>query len=295
METFIISISGPTASGKTTVSRLLHHIFDGLTFTPRTSTTKIPISISTTILHQDDFFFPEAKIPVKRVPKEGIPGEYVEQADWDCPEAIDFEKLKYCLKKFRDEEFTGPDGHARTLEELGIKAIEATNSMGPEKVSQKELEEIREVMLDKLENLPGMGNGPQRIHILILEGFLVYFNETPHTKEPSTLLSLLDARLLLHTTLTHAASRRKIRMTYITAEDFFEDPPGYMENVVWPNYVKYHRHLFVDEDVEKGELSDWAKTVAGIKRQEREGMEVREVVEWGARVIVEALGQRRSG
>ncbi|RPB28075.1 P-loop containing nucleoside triphosphate hydrolase protein [Terfezia boudieri ATCC MYA-4762] len=295
MPTYVISISGPTASGKTTLSRLLLRIFDGLTFTPRTRTTSTPISISTTILHQDDFYFPETEIPIKCVPKEDTPGEYEEQRDWDCPEAIDFGKLKCCLKKFRDEGCAGPEDHARILDELGIKAIEAENSVGPERVSQGEVNEIRGRILDELENSTELGNSARRVHILILEGFLLYFNETPHTKELSPLLSLLDARLLLHTTLTHAVSRRKNRMTYVTVEGFFEDPPGYIENVVWPNYVNYHRHLFVDGDVEKGELSDWAQTVAGIKRQEREGMEMRELVEWGAKVIVQALGQAQSG
>ncbi|KAF8420057.1 hypothetical protein EV426DRAFT_566872 [Tirmania nivea] len=294
MSTYIISISGPTASGKTTLSRLLLRIFDGLKFTPRISTTGILVSISTTILHQDDFYFPETQIPIKRVPKEDAPGEYEEQRDWDCPEAIDFDKLKCCLKKFRDEGCTGPEDHARILEEFGIKAIEAANSVGPERVSQGKVDEIREWVLVGLENLTRAGNGAQRIHILILEGFLLYCNETPHNKELPPLISLIDTRLLLHTTLTQAVSRRKIRMSYVTVEGFFEDPPGYIENVVWPNYVKYHRHLFVDEDVEKGELSDWAGTVAGIKRQEREGMEMREVVEWGAKVIVQALSQRQS-
>ena len=189
----------------------------------------------------------------------------------------------------------GPEDHARILGELGIKAIEAANSVGPERVSYGEVNEIREWVLGELENLTEIGNGVQRIHILILEGFLLYFNETPHTTELPPLLSLLDARLLLHTTLTHAVSRRKIRMTYVTVEGFFEDPPGYIENVVWPNYVKYHRHLFVNGDVEKGELSDWARTMAGVKRQDGEEMGMKEVVEWGSRVVVQVLGQGQSG
>ena len=271
-ETYIVSISGPTTSGKTTLARLLLRIFDGLIFTPRTRTTGIPISISSTILHQDDFYFPNT---------EG-------QTDWDCPEAIDFDKLKRCVKKFRDEGCTGPDDHARILGELGVEFIEGVNPVGPERVSQGEVDEIRRGVLDELENSTRIGNGAQRIHIVILEGFLLYFNETPHSKELSPLLSLLDARLFLHTTLAQAVSRREIRMTYV-------DPPGYTENVAWPSYVKYHRHLFVDEDVEKGELTEWAQTVAGIKKQEREGMEMKEVVEWGTRVIVQALGQRQSG
>ena len=50
-------------------------------------------------------------------------------------------------------------------------------------------------------------------------------------------------------------SRREARSGYVTLEGFWEDPPGYVENIVWPNYVKDHAFLFVDGDVE-GELDD---------------------------------------
>lgn len=33
-------------------------------------------------------------------------------------------------------------------------------------------------------------------------------------------------------------------------EGFWEDPPGYVDNVVWPNYVKDHAFLFENGEVE---------------------------------------------
>lgn len=36
----------------------------------------------------------------------------------------------------------------------------------------------------------------------------------------------------------------------MTIEGFWEDPPGYVDKVVWPNYVKDHAFLFVNGDVE---------------------------------------------
>lgn len=36
----------------------------------------------------------------------------------------------------------------------------------------------------------------------------------------------------------------------MTLEGFWEDPPGYVDNIVWPNYVEDHKWMFEDEDVE---------------------------------------------
>lgn len=46
-----------------------------------------------------------------------------------------------------------------------------------------------------------------------------------------------------------AKHRRENRTGYVTIEGFWEDPPGYVDNVVWPNYVKDHAFLFENGDV----------------------------------------------
>jgi nicotinamide/nicotinate riboside kinase len=35
----------------------------------------------------------------------------------------------------------------------------------------------------------------------------------------------------------------------------WRDPPNYWEQIVYPAYVKAHKHLFKDENVEKGVLN----------------------------------------
>lgn len=49
--------------------------------------------------------------------------------------------------------------------------------------------------------------------------------------------------------------RRSARSGYVTLEGFWEDPPGYVDKVVWPNYAKDHAYLFQDGDVE-GHVKD---------------------------------------
>lgn len=45
----------------------------------------------------------------------------------------------------------------------------------------------------------------------------------------------------------------------MTAETFWEDPPGYFDDIVWPAYIKAHKHLFRNDNVEAGDLSERAK------------------------------------
>lgn len=48
------------------------------------------------------------------------------------------------------------------------------------------------------------------------------------------------------------------------AGDVWQDPPHYFDNIVYPAYVDAHKHLFENQDVEKGELaSDWYHRVMG--------------------------------
>ena len=37
----------------------------------------------------------------------------------------------------------------------------------------------------------------------------------------------------------------------MTLEGFCEDPPGYVDKIVWPNYVNDHKFLFEEQDVHR--------------------------------------------
>lgn len=303
--TFIISISGPTSSGKTTLARLLHQIFHNLTIHthPSHSPQTPSLTITCTILHQDDFYLPESQVPLYPVrdlaKSEDDPDAYLPQADWDCPEAIDFRALKRVLLRFRSRECDADKSHARILKDEGVDAKEQTNSVGPE------LERVRGLVVERCREMvrgvlaARLRNEVPRIHLLFIEGFLLYHPEPepePANTTPDslpTLTSLFDLKILLHTTLALALERRKKRQDYVTLEGWFEDPPGYLENVVWPHYLQYHQHLFVDGDVERGELKE--DFVEGgqraIRKQPEDGMGMDQVVEWGCGVILDMLGQ----
>ena len=87
--------------------------------------------------------------------------------------------------------------------------------------------------------------------ICIIDGFLLY-SESMHS-----IRELFDVKLFLRTDYATAKSRRENRTGYVTLEGFWEDPPGYVEKVVWPNYVGDHAFLFEGGNVEgdfKGEV-----------------------------------------
>lgn len=69
----LIGIHGCSCSGKTTLARGLAAELDGI------------------IVHQDDFYKPDACIPVMN----GL-------QDWDCPEAFDLDRMKATILSLRD-------------------------------------------------------------------------------------------------------------------------------------------------------------------------------------------------
>ncbi|KAK4157496.1 nicotinamide riboside kinase, partial [Chaetomidium leptoderma] len=86
--------------------------------------------------------------------------------------------------------------------------------------------------------------------ICLLDGFLLFSpppnpsltTTTPTTATPfARVTSLLDIKLFLQVSRAKAVQRREARDGYVTMEGFWKDPPGYVEKVVWPNYVEAHR------------------------------------------------------
>lgn len=103
---FILGLSGPTSSGKTTLARLLRTVFRPSCF----------------ILHQDDFFRPEEELPIV----DGL-------ADWDCADAIDFPAMMRALRHVH--------AHGTLPDDLDSK--EDQNEIGESGVTEQEVEDAR--------------------------------------------------------------------------------------------------------------------------------------------------------
>ncbi|KAJ4381115.1 ribosylnicotinamide kinase [Didymella sp. IMI 355093] len=239
----LVGISGPSSSGKTTLSRLLRDIF------PQKQLS---------IVHLDDFYLTDAEIPIRN----GV-------QDWDCLESLDLKGLENALLHIKQ--------HGRSPDWLVSK--EDQNSVGEHGVSERVVGELRRELESLLQEHPDW----KERRICVVDGFLLFSEEMKAIRE------LFDVRMFLRTTHDTAKTRREARSGYVTLEGFWEDPPGYVDQIVWPNYVKDHKFLFEDEDVD-GELDDDVLEKTGIWGMPREAEGDMEVcLRWALGVLGDVI------
>jgi len=216
------------------------------------------------ILHEDDFYVADALIPVKTVSD----GRRLQ--DWDCLEAIDREGLKGmlgCVKEF---------GEVRE----GFESKEDQNAVGEVRVDGGVVEAWRR----RFGSFFG-GEIEGVVRICIVDGFLLFSEEMEEVRQ------LFDVRLLLRADYRTVKRRREARTGYATLEGFWEDPQGYVDEIVWPSYVRDHKILFVDENVE-GEPDQPTITKLGIDVAPKEaGYDMTKAFEWAAEILMKALGR----
>ncbi len=190
--------------------------------------TIFPTSI---IVHADDFYKTDAQIPLR----EGL-------QDWDCAESLDFERLWAVLRDVKG----GGDVPKDLVHQGGVEnGVHAPMEKG---VSGEVVENLR----IEVEAWPEMF---QRRRVVIVDGFLLFGRSVRQMSS-----SIFDIRILLRTRYEDAKRRRESRNGYVTLEGFWQDPPGYFDKIVWPNFVEEHGWMFHDGDVE----GDIERTVADI-------------------------------
>ena len=240
----LIGISGPSSSGKTTLSRLLRDIFP-------------PSKLF--LLHLDDFYLTDAEIPVT---KDGV-------QDWDCIGSLNLPQLKQALQHMK-ESGRSPDW---------LVSQEDQNSVGEHGVPDVEVQRLRGEVRKLLDGRHGWDGR----RICIVDGFLLFSEEMKDVRE------LFDVRLFLRTSYETAKRRREARSGYVTLEGFWQDPPGYVDKIVWPNYVKDHSFLFKDGHVD-GELDEGVCKSVGIHGMPREAeVNMTKCLRWAFGVLERAI------
>ena len=241
----LLAISGPSSSGKTTLSRLLRDIFP-------------PSKLF--ILHLDDFYLTDEEIPVKN----GI-------QDWDCLESINLAELQRAIQHIK--------AHGKSPDWLFSK--EDQNSVGDHGVPAAELDRLRNDMHALLNADPEWQNR----RVCIIEGFLLF------SEDMKEIRSRFDIKLFLWTNYETAKRRRERRSGYVTLEGFWQDPPGYVDQIVWPNYVHDHKFLFQNNNVQDDLDSDVCKAINiyGMPREARDNMA--KCLEWAVGVLKDSIGQ----
>ncbi|KAI0884712.1 P-loop containing nucleoside triphosphate hydrolase protein [Annulohypoxylon maeteangense] len=249
---FVVGISGASSSGKTTLARLLRDVFP-----------------NTFILHEDDFYKPETELPSK----DGL-------LDWDCAESISIPDMARALAYIREHGTFPPF----------VDSKEDQNSIGACPVSDAAIAAAKaKVASWASPGQPGhsiLHSRSSPLRICVLDGFLLYSPEL----EAGGVPALLDTKLFLLVSRERATQRRERRDGYVTLEGFWTDPPGYVDKIVWPNYVASHAGLFQGGDVE-GKLDEKVLKEKGIEAQIGRGvdLDMEETFNWTVETVMRRL------
>lgn len=206
------------------------------------------------VLHEDDFYKTDADIPVRN----GV-------QDWDCSESINLpwfrDTLRYILE------------HGEPPRDFVSK--EDKNSVGNVDVDRPLVEDLKWKASKWM-----FADAPP---IAIIDGFLLYSEEMKAVRD------LFDVKLFLRADYATMKARREARSGYVTLEGFWKDPPGYVDDIVWPNYVKDHSFLFQEGNVD-GVLNDQVLEQLGIQAVPRDAQgNMTACLQWAYDVLDEAL------
>ena len=127
-------------------------------------------------------------------------------------------------------------------EEWG-ESKEDLNSVGPVDLPSDLIESLRGALQHWWAELISGDASQREIRLCILDGFLLYPNPAQMTNAALKTLhedvtQKMDLKLLLLASREQTIFRRTRRTGYVTLEGFWEDPEGYVEDVVWPNYAR---------------------------------------------------------
>ncbi|EPQ61504.1 Bgt-872 [Blumeria graminis f. sp. tritici] len=213
------------------------------------------------VLHEDDFFKHEEEIPVKD-----------NLQDWDCAEAIDLPALVNVLQEIRHTGELPPNLESKESQSLTIDI---------DKVSESTISRIKDRVAAWI--APGQpGHLLQTRKIFIIEGFLLYSYST------SVIWPYLDLKMFLQVSYAAAKARRQTRSGYITHTSIWQDPPHYVDQVVWPNYRHNHEWMFEDCDVE-GNVKEGARLISGIRWSGMADMDMESTLTWAVELLMEEL------
>lgn len=158
-------------------------------------------------IFEDDFYVPDSQIPKTN----GL-------ENWDCPEAFDLDKMAKTLHHARENGSLPPEH----------KSIEAENSLGPVQPSPEVMAQLKQ----RLQHV--------KEPTILVDGIMLYHESSP-------VLDELDHKILLFTDYSTLKKRRESRTGYVTIEGFWQDPPGYFDTIVWPEYLKNYGYLYAQE------------------------------------------------
>lgn len=185
------------------------------------------------------------------LPDDQIPVDPEKQvANWDCASAIDFGKF---TRYITDLQRYGHQDDSPTYEgEVSLKLSDAELKRHRAKITSTEI-------------------------IVFVEGFMLFHDPA--------IIALFDVKLFFHAPYQTLKDRRESRAGYNTVAGFWVDPPNYFLDIVWTEFEKTHKYLFVDGDVNT-KLNDYAREDLEINSFEnKDGHTLDEMIDWAIDII----------
>ena len=223
--------------------------------------------------------------------------------DWDCAEALSipdivksleyihqhgtFPVSQHILSHRSSHGVKSPTlSHSLTSTQPDLDSKEDQNSVGECPVSDATIESLKSRV--RLWSEPGsaghaISRSANPLRVCLFDGFLLY------SPSMAAIQPQIDIKLFLRVSYAKAKARREARSGYVTLEGFWEDPPGYVDKIVWPNYVDDHKWMFEGEDVE-GKLKEDVVKEWRIKTQGAGvDIDMTTTLEWAVQMLMEQL------
>lgn len=219
--------------------------------------------------------------------------------DWDTLEALDIPLLENALRHIR-EHGDLPAG-LKSKEDLNDAADVDIDEQTIQKLQDSVAQQLQDLLLNACSNAQysQTSNGPLGISLAFIEGFLLYAPPDDPTHPLRLVHDSIDIPLFLPATYTLLKQRREGRTGYVTIgpaptpsapsqgtktpnegqqdansydppeTNFWTDPPGYVDDIVWPRYITDHAWLLLPESDESN------KDLENLKRLIGEGENIR--------------------
>lgn len=177
------------------------------------------------IIYEDDFYLAENQLPL----------DHAGRANWDCPQAFDLNGMRAAITHYR--EINALPASQDTREENN-------NNEGPTLLNAQQVLELEQLV---------QHHALLQEPILIVDGILLFHHH-------SQLTNTFDLRIVVPFEYETLKLRRESRVGYDTPDgEFWQDPPNYFDDLVWPEFLKHCGYLFKSSNNRYYELTKEAQ------------------------------------